>query len=359
MKHSSMRISLLAAAALLLFAHATAPAAPGDVKASFNIPCYYPSGLASDGKNLYLADWRSAKLYALSPADGSVLRTLDAPTLKPRGLAFGRDRLFVSDDHTGFVYALNLESGIVDWSFQAPGSGAAGLAFGNGRLFILERSSKKIFTVIPEDGTILSYFDVPDNACESICFDGRYLWVSNRVADEIYMVDPESGMVIGILAAPGPYAAGLAWHDGDLWNVDFQNRKIYRLATKGETKYRLSDTREARVEYLWALNNYGPGEVKDLVLNIALPDELPNQTLLSDMAFSIPPSSTGADAWDQNCAKFELGDVPAGTKKAMTFHVNARVSAIRYLIIPEETGSLRDIPKDIRASAAGTFPKWC
>jgi outer membrane protein assembly factor BamB len=165
MKHVSMRVSVLAAAALILLAHTAARTAPGDVKASFDIPCNHPSGLASDGTDLYLADWQSATIYVLSPADGTVLRSFAAPTLKPHGLTFGMDHLFISDDHTGFVYALNLGTGIVDYTFQAPGSIATGLAFGNGRLFILERSSKKIYTVIPEDGTILSYIDTPDNAC--------------------------------------------------------------------------------------------------------------------------------------------------------------------------------------------------
>ena len=35
-----------------------AHAAPGDVTATVESPCKYPSGLASDGTHLYLADWR-------------------------------------------------------------------------------------------------------------------------------------------------------------------------------------------------------------------------------------------------------------------------------------------------------------
>jgi transglutaminase-like putative cysteine protease len=348
MKRRTIVIALLAVV-LSIAAGTPGRTAPGDVIMSFGIPCSYPSGLASDGARLYLADWRSATIYVLSPADGSVIKTMDAPTLKPHGLSFGQDRLFVSDDHTGFIYALNVESGIVEHSFQAPGSRPTGLACAGDVLYILERSSKKIFTVLPEDGTILSYFDVPDDGCETLAFDGRYLWVSNRIEDELYMVDPENGMVIAVLDAPGPYAAGLAWHDNNLWNVDFQHRALYRLVTDDEVKYRLTDTREARVEYLWALNNYGPGEVKDLVLNIALPDALPNQELLSEISFSQPPTSTGQDVWDQRCGVFQLGNVAPGSKKALTFNVNARVSAIRYFIIPEKTGTLKDIPKDIRA----------
>lgn len=348
MKYSTPVLILFFAVLAPILFPGYAITAPGDVAASFDIPCNYPSGLASDGTLLYLADWRSAKVYALSPEDGSMVRTIDAPTLKPHGLAFGGGHLFISDDHTGFIYALNLETGIVDHSFQAPGSRPTGLAYGNDVLFILERSSRKIYTVLPEDGTILSYVDVPDRSCETLTFDGRYLWVSNRIADEIYMADPGSGMVIAVLDAPGPYAAGVAWHDGNLWNVDFQNRKLYRLVTKDDVHYRLTDTREARVEYLWALNNYGPGEIRDLVLNVALPDPLPNQELLSEVSFSQPPSSTAQDRWEQRCGIFELGTVPPASKKALTFDVNVRVSAIRYFIIPEETGTLDDIPRHIR-----------
>ena len=320
---------------------------PGDVKASFDAPCKYPAGLASDGEHLFVADWRDAKVYEIRKSDGKVARSWDAPTLKPHGLTFAQGKLFVCDDHTGSVYALDLDSGIVENTFQAPASRATGLAHADGTLFILAKG--KIYKVLPDDGTILGYFDVPDRSCRCLTHDGRYLWVSNRIKDELYMVDPDSGKVLAILNAPGPYPAGLAWLDGHLWNVDFQTRKVYKVVIKDRQMYRLSDTRRARVEYLWALNNYGPGEVTDLTLNVAVPTDLPNQKLLTNIAFSIPPSGTAGDRWGQKCALFEIGGVSAGTKVTITYAVEAEVSAIRYLIIPENTGTLDDIPEDIRS----------
>ena len=80
--------------------------------------------------------------------------------------------------------------------------------------------------------------------------------------------------------------AGIAWADDHLWNVDFQTRKLYQLAVVDEPMYRLSDIRRARVEYLWALNNYGPGAVRDLKVAIALPGDLPNQRLLKRLPSS-------------------------------------------------------------------------
>lgn len=339
-------LALAAAIAMTCFATST-QAAPGDVAISFDSPCKYPAGLATDGKDLFVLDWRDAKIHQIATADGTLKQTWDAPTLKPHGLTYGDGLLYVSDDQTGRVYAFNLDSGIVEHTFEAPGSGAAGLAYAGDALFILERRSRQIYKVLPTDGTILGYFDVPSRSCTCLAWDGRYLWVSNRVKDELYMVDPE-GMVLGILDAPGPYAAGLASLDGYLWNVDFQTRKVYQLVIDDEQKYRLSDPREARVEYCWTLYNYGPGEVRDLAVNLAIPEPLPNQELLSQIEYSAKPTRTVRDLWGQPCAVFELGTVPAGTRQPVGYTVSARVSAIRYLIDPAKTGTLDDIPADIR-----------
>ncbi len=247
-----------------------------------------------------------------------------------------------------YIFAWDFDTGVVEWAFQAPKERAAGLAWADGALFILERATSRIYKVIPEDGTILANIPVPEKTCEGMTYDGRYLWIADRTKDEIYMVDPKTGKVLGVLDAPGPYPAGLAWVGGFLWNIDFQNRKLYKLAIDTAKPYRLSDERIARVEYYWALNNYGPGTVTKAGLAVAVPERLPNQELLSDVAFSTPPTRTVTDQWGQPCAVFEFGTTGPGEKAEVTYSVNTKVSAIRYLIIPEKTGSLADIPRDIR-----------
>jgi transglutaminase-like putative cysteine protease len=323
-------------------------AAPGDVKTSFEAPCKYPAGLASDGTDLFVVDWRDAKIHQISATDGKVIRTLPAPTLKPYGLAYGDGKLFVSDDHSGWVYALNASTGIVENSFEAPGPRPTGLAYGDGSLFILERKSGQISKVTPDDGTILAYLATPNDTCTCLTYDGKYLWASDRVKNEIYVIEPDKGMVVGILDAPGPYTAGLARVGAYLWNVDFQTRTIYQIILRDEQKYRLSEPREARVEYVWALYNYGPGEVKELVASFALPERLPNQELLSAPDFAAPPTKTAKDHWGQTCAVYEVPTLAAGQRQVLSYSVQAKVSAIRYLIFPHEVGTLRDIPDDIR-----------
>jgi len=337
---------VLPVAIVLGFAFAPALAAPGDVARSLPAPTRYPAGLASDGEHLFLADWREARILEIDPADGRVVRTFAAPTLKPHGLTFAAGKLVVGDDHTGGVFFLDPATGVVENRFEAPEPRAAGLAFGDGVLFILTRS--RIFRVLPEDGTILGDFPIPDEGCRCLAHDGRYLWVSNRTKDEIYMLDPLSGAVLNILPSPGPYPAGLAWQGETLWNVDFQDRRLYQIVIRDEQPYRLDDVRKARVEFLWALNNYGPGEVTDLELAVAVPGGLPQQRLLSEIAYSREPERVGADRWGQSCAAFDLGRVGPGEKAILTYSVRVEVSAIRYVIFPHEVGRLDAIPAEIR-----------
>jgi transglutaminase-like putative cysteine protease/sugar lactone lactonase YvrE len=338
----------LALTTLLIATLLPVHADPGDVTHTISAPCRYPVGIASDGASLYVLDWRDARLYRVQPTDGRITHTLDAPSLRPHGLTVGGDRLYVSDDQTGRVFALNPADGRITNTFEAPGSRPTGLAAADDILYLLEAGSRKIYKVLPEDGTILAYFDAPSRSCTCLAFDGRHLWVSDRVADEIYFVDPDTGLVLGILNAPGPHATGLTVHDGHLWVADLQDRRISRVVTHDEKKYYLHEPREARVEYLWGMYNYGPGDVTDLVVHVALPVDLPHQELLTRFHFDTEPDERPTDKWGQPCATFRVDRLPAGTRKELGFQVSARVSAIRYLIDPARVGSLEDIPADVR-----------
>jgi len=325
-----------------------AQAAPGDVQRELPAPCQYPAGLATDGRRLFVVDWRTAEIWQVAVADGRAERLLAAPTLRPYGLACAGDVLYVSDDHSGRVYALRATDGRVLSTFEAPGPQPVGLAATSDTLFLLEGRSGRIYKVLPEDGTILRDFPAPTPTSAGLAWDGKYLWVSDRVKDEIYLIEPNDGLVLGILAAPGPYPAGLAWVDGGLWNVDFQKRRLYQLAITDGAKYQLREPRRARVEYLWTLYNYGPGELLDLTVHLALPAELPAQRLLSEIRFSDQPAEIVTDRYGQRCAIYRLERVPAGSRLQRSYQVDAEVSAIRFLIFPEQTGTLADIPEDIR-----------
>jgi len=133
---------------------------------------------------------------------------------------------------------------------------------------------------------------------------------------------------------------------------------LYQLATRAQEKYSLSAPRESRVEYLWSLTNYGPGEVVDLKVTLAVPENQANQQLLSEVRFSEAPAKTVPDRWGQSCALFEIDSVPPGGKQTLTYTVDARIQTIRWLIFPEETGTPSDVPQDIRKQYTGDGSRY-
>lgn len=324
-------------------------AAPGDLLRSLAAPCKYPAGLATDGAELFVLDWRQARIHHVSIKDGALRQSWDAPTLKPHGLALGNGLFFISDDQTGRIYAFNPKNNLVEYSFEAPGGRPTGLAFAKDALFILETRSRQIYKVIPADGTILDFFPLPERNCTHLAYDGRYLWTVDRLKDEFYMLDPDTGAVLNIVASPGPHPAGIAFINDKLWNVDFQTREIYEIRTHDDDRpYRLFDTRLARAEYYWALDNYGPGTVRELKVALAVPQSLPSQKILSEIRFHTLPDRIASDRWGQPCALYECEPLEPGRKHSLGYSVDVRLSAIRYFILPDRCGTLEDIPDQIR-----------
>ena len=218
--------------------------------ATVESPCKYPSGLASDGTHLYLADWREARIYQVDPADGSVQATWPAPSLNPHGLTFGADRLWISDDHTGGIFALDLDTGIVDTLFSAPDERAYGLAYADGELFVLARD--KVYRVTTDDGTILDSFAAPARGARCLAFDGRYLWIPNaeyrrESRTMIYGADPNNLTIcrsfpvddhIGAIASDGKNLLyGVNWDAAHFYTWDFDGHQFSKVASPTSVAY--------------------------------------------------------------------------------------------------------------------------
>jgi hypothetical protein len=331
-------------------------AAPGEVLHAYDAPTDYPMGLASDGESLFVVDWRHATIHEINLDDGKKIRTFDAPVTHPHGLAFGGGLLWVGDDHNGQVCGLDPETGVVETLFSAPADEVTGLAWLDETLYIL--ADAQVYRVLPDDGTILGYYDAPTTSSGSMCCDGTYLWVSDRIKDEIYMIRPEDGKAIGIIDAPHNHATGVAWAGGELWNADFESRTIYKLETDGEETFRVTDPVKNRIDYLWEAVNYGPGEVLDLKVAIAVPESSPRQRILAEPAFEPQPTRMERDAWAQQCAVYEIPRVGVGEKVTLSYTVDVELHAIKHLVRPEKVGTLGDIPAEIREQYTVDAPRY-
>ena len=92
-------------------------------------------------------------------------------------------------------------------------------------------------------------FKAPATDPRGIVFGGGFLWCSDRLKDQIYGIDPATGDVVIILDAPGRFCWGLAWKDGRLLNVDYQNDALFEIVVKDDSRYKTFDPRRATVDF--------------------------------------------------------------------------------------------------------------
>lgn len=329
----------------------------GDIVKSFSTQSNYPTGLCFDGKNLWLADRGTDKIYCLNPETGALIRQIESPAYWPMGLAWDgkylwnadyRGRTDKSEDLDGMIFKIDPKDGTILKTLKSPSKSPKGLTWDGKYLWCVDDKADKVIQFSQVDGTTIKSFKSPAKDPKGITFDGKYLWISDRGTDEIYMVDPKTGFVIIILDAPGNCIHGLAVNDKKLWTVDFEDDKIYQLKIRDSEKFVRKDKQLHKVTFNHNVTCYGPGKIKTLNVNIALPENRDNQTILGDINYNIKPNEILTDIWGQKTALFQFKDIKPGEKTEIQVTTVFESYNVRYFIYPENVGSIEDIPKDIK-----------
>ncbi len=341
----SMLGCLLAAS---LFLPAVVQAAPGDVVTEYDTPGSCPTGLTYDGSHLWLADRKTDSLYQIDPDNGVIQTVIPAPGYQVEGLTWDGTHLWVLDVEESAILKLNPETGIAEHTIYAPCSNPQGLAWDGEYLWIADFRANMLYSISTEDGTTINEFASPAGEPRGLVFDGTYLWVSDRGADMIYMVTPDKGQVILAFPAPGEFARGMAFDGQRLWNADYQTDKLYCLVRKDDEKYVQTEGKKQRLEYTHQFRNYGPGEVTSVDVYLAVPGDLPNQTLLGMINYSPEPDGFLTDRWGQKVAHYHGENLTAGDMMTLTMTTEAELFKLRYFLYPEDVGTLREIPAEIR-----------
>jgi len=327
---------------------------PGKVLQTVESPGGFCTGLAFDGRCLWVADYKADRLFRVRPDNGEVVKAIPSPGFWPAGVAWDGKRLWVADSGSRKVYGVDPADGTIVRVLDAPARQPAGLAWDGQALWLSDTKNRKIVRLDMSDGTAVKMLSAPADAPGGLTFDGRYLWCADRIKDELYMVEPGTGDVAMILDAPGPYARGMAWDGQSLWVVDYQNDDIDRVVRRDDETYRLTNPRRARVMLTHQVKVDGQGGLKTLQVCLAVPEEMPQQAIRS-VRYE-PEPSIETDRWGQKVAVFRYRDVPDGATIESVMVVEAEISDIRYFIVPEGCGTLNDIPAEIRSryTADGT-----
>lgn len=336
---------------------AIAVAHPGKVIKTINAPYHRPTGLTFDGKNLWIADHKADKLVCVNPKTGTVIKELQSPGFWPMGLTWDGECLWNVDQKQQKIFKVNPQNGTIMTAIDAPGSSPEGLAWDGNTLWVSDTRTDQIMKIDLSDGTAVQSFPAPAENPQGLAFDGTYLWCADRILDEIHMIDPRNGEVIVVLDSPGPYPRGLAWDGTYLWNVDYQTDSLYQLVRQDDELYTLENQRRARVTFTHEVKAHGKGQLQELNVYIAMPEDLPQQRIQAK-AFTPENYRTVTDRWDQAFAHFHYQDIQSESTIQTIMTVETEVSEINYFIFPDRCGTLKNIPRDIKKTYTADGSKY-
>jgi transglutaminase-like putative cysteine protease len=342
----------------LLCLSSTALGLPADVIKETVAPGKTCTGLAFDGKLIWVADHGLDELMAVDPASGRVKMRLKSPAYRPAGLAFDGTHLWNVDTQTAKIYRINPANGVVSRTIPAPVSEPRALAFDGQALWLSDDDGRTIHRVDPSDGTTITETPFPSKSVDGLAHDGHYLWVSDRLADRLYAVHPPTGEVVVSLKSPGPHPTGLGWNGKQLLNVDYQTDKIYSLRRDDSQFAIKQDPRDAWVVFTHQVRNFGPDKLADLEVFLALPKDLDSQRLLSAPQFEPKPAEIVTDRWGQKSARFLFKELKSGQTANVRMKVHLKAQTVHYVVYPEKVQNLWKIPTEIRRSYLVDAPKY-
>lgn len=329
----------------------------GKVIKSFATPGNFPTGLTFDGKNIWLADRKTDKLYCINPNNGKVVREIPSPGYWPLGLTWDGEYLWnidlkagtaMHEFYEGKVYKIDPKDGTILSMISAPSKTPTGLAFDGKYLWCVDNRKDMVYQFDPNDGTTIIEFPAPATDPQGITFDGKYLWISDRIHDEIYMLDPETGHVILVADAPGKFTRGITCDSECLWAVDYQYDKIYQLERESKNGYRKTNPRKAKVIFSHQAKNFGPGKVKSLDVHLAVPTDGVNQSLREKISYKPEPNGFVEDRWGQKTAYFHRENIAAGETDYIEAIYEFTTYNVRYFIFPDRVGDADDISNEIK-----------
>lgn len=220
---------------------------------SFPAPDTWPSGLAWDGTNLWLAGLTDQQIYKLTP-EGEILGTLSGPDgglwAYPAGLTWDGEYLWVVEEEGAVAYQADTEADTIVQQFNLP-----------------------------------SYGEYDANAW-GIAWDGEYLWHSQYDSDAmIFKIDPSSGAVISSFIPPVNFILGLGWKNGILYGVDISSLTLYSFDTSSGA---VLDTQPWEIPYplgfLWD---------GDYFWNVSSKIEIGGNQRVYKLSLDLPPHGLG------------------------------------------------------------------
>jgi len=333
---------------LICFAFSSLSAKIGDPVKTYKTPASHPTGITFDGKFFWLADNMTYKIYKIDPETGNVVGSIKTPGFDPRGLAWDGELLWCVDGKEGWIYGINVETGIADKILESNSKNPGGLTFDGEFLWLVDNNANKLLKINTIDGMMHENIPTPSRNSKGLAYDGKYIWVTDNGDDMLYRIRPNDGSVITFVGSAGPYPYGICWDGKTIWTADYQNCELYKIDLEDSDYIKKTDPKIYEWSLIHDFRNYGPDEIEELDIYMAVPRNLDNQEILSEIKYEPKPDGFVTDKWNQKFAHFHYENIKSGTFLKPTMKLKAKLYNTEYYIFPEKVGTMEDVPYDIK-----------
>ena len=190
-------------------------------------PAPNAAGLASNGTNLFQADYANGRIYRFDN-DGSSLTDFDALAEHPAGLDAKDGNLYVVNSETSCIRRLDTD-GVDKGESPALNCRPYGIAWQDEQLWVSSICSDTLF-LFNNAYASSGFFPIQDafeKTFTGITWDGTSLWLCDSMNSFIYQLDT-NGNIRNYYKAPGLHPTGIAAAENFLWCANSDS--IYQLS---------------------------------------------------------------------------------------------------------------------------------
>ena len=188
-----------------------------------------PLGLAFDGANIWVADFGTNNVTALSASSGMVVGTTSVGS-GPQAVAFDGANIWVTNYNSNNVTKLLASSGAVVGTYTV-GTNPTGVAFDGTNIWVANHGSNNVTELLASSGAVVGTYSVGSSP-HGVAFDGTNIWVANTSSNSVTKLLASSGAVVGTYSVgSGPVA--IAFDGINIWVVNNGSNNVTELLTSG------------------------------------------------------------------------------------------------------------------------------
>ncbi len=210
---------------------------PADGRVVSTVSVEMPWVMAFDGANLWVTnyyffapDWTQvSSVTKVRASDGAVLGTYPVGVY-PTGIAFDGADVWVASTNGPGVYELRASDG-ERLGGHAIGSNPDAVAFDGVNVWVGDYWGG-VYKVSADGGAVLDHYEVSEvGLVTTVAFDGAHVWVAGYSG--IVKLDPANGAVLALYSVP--YAQSLAFAGGTAWAAVLAGTEVCALGPVAPT----------------------------------------------------------------------------------------------------------------------------